>query len=91
MQGNNIWVVLKEKLPWANTPQDKEKRDKIWSSIDVNSNGYLSLAEVDKGMRDVVNLPILFDIKPVLMRAFQSAKNKLKSKNAHGDDYVSRA
>lgn len=25
------------------------------------------------------------------MRAFQSAKNKLKSKNPHGDDYVSKA
>lgn len=41
---SNIWEVLKEKLPWANTPEDKAKRDKIWGSIDVNSNGYLSLA-----------------------------------------------
>ena len=59
--------------------------------MDVNSNGYLSLAELDKGMRDVVHIPILFDTKPVIMRAYQSAKNKLKSKNSHGDDYVSRA
>jgi hypothetical protein len=36
----------------------------------MNGNGYLSLAEVDKGMRDVVQLPILFQLKPVLMRAF---------------------
>ena len=42
-------------------------------------------------MRDVIQLPLLFDLKPVLMRAFQAAKNKLVSKNAHGDDYVSRA
>jgi hypothetical protein len=59
--------------------------------MDVNSNGYLSLAELDKGMRDVVRIPILFDTKPVIMRAYQSAKNKLKSKNTHGDDYVSKA
>ena len=59
--------------------------------MDVNNNGYLSLAELDKGMRDVVGIPILFDTKPVIMRAYQSAKNKLKSKNTHGDDYVSRA
>jgi hypothetical protein len=57
----------------------------------VNNNGYLSLAEIDKGMRDVVGIPILFNLKPVLMRAFQSAKNKLPAKNKHGDDYVSRA
>ena len=42
-------------------------------------------------MRDVVGIPILFNLKPVLMRAFQSAKNKLPAKNKHGDDYVSRA
>ena len=41
----------------------------------MNNNGLLSLAEVDKGMRDVVKLPALFKLKPVLMRAFQAAKN----------------
>jgi hypothetical protein len=49
--------------------------------MDVNGNGYLSLAEIDKGMRDVAQIPILFNLKPVMMRAYQSAKNKLKSKN----------
>jgi hypothetical protein len=39
----------------------------------------------------VIHLPILFDLKPVLMRAFQAAKNKLPAKNIHGSDYVSRA
>lgn len=57
----------------------------------MNGNGYLSLAEVDKGMRDVIQLPELFALKPVLMRAFQAAKKRLKSNNEHGDDYVSRA
>lgn len=38
--------------------------------MDMNGNGYLSLAEVDKGMRDVIRLPTLFELKPVLMRAF---------------------
>ncbi len=42
-------------------------------------------------MRDVIKIPILFDLKPVLMRAYQAAKNKLPAKNKHGDDYVSRA
>ena len=51
----------------------------------------MSLAEVDKGMRDVIRIPILFDLKPVLMRSFQAAKNKLPAKNTHGKDYVSRA
>ena len=58
--------------------------------MDVNGNGYMSLAEIDKGMRDVVRLPELFDLKPVLMRAFMAAKNTVKSKNKYGDDYVTR-
>jgi hypothetical protein len=51
----------------------------------------VSLAEVDKGLRDVLNLPVLFDTKPVLIRAFTAAKKKLKSSNEHGDNYVSKA
>jgi hypothetical protein len=45
---------LEEKLPWRNTPEHKAKRDQYWQGFDVNGNGYLSLAEIDKGMRDVV-------------------------------------
>ena len=40
----------------------------------MNGNGYISLAEIDKGMRDVVVLPNLFAAKPVIMRAFMAAK-----------------
>ena len=41
-------------------------------------------------MRDVVCLPSLFALKPVLMRAFQAAKTMVKTKSAHGDDYVTK-
>ena len=47
----------------------------------MNGNGYLSLAEVDKGMRDVIKIPALFDLKPVLMRAFTAAKKVSKAEN----------
>ena len=56
----------------------------------MNGNGYLSLAEVDKGCRDVLDLPELFEAKPVLIRAFTAARTKFESKNPHGDDYVSK-
>lgn len=42
-------------------------------------------------MRDVVRLPALFALKPVLMRAFTAAKTKSKSKSKHGDDYVTKS
>ncbi len=60
----------------------------MWKYFDVNGNGYLSLAEIDKGMRDVVRLPVLFELKPVLMRAFMAAKTKSKARSKYGDDYV---
>lgn len=34
------------------------------------SNGFLSLAEVDKGIRDVLNCEKLFNSKPAILRAF---------------------
>ena len=45
----------------------------------MNGNGLLSLAEIDKGMRDVIRLPQLFALKPVLLRAFTTVKDKVKS------------
>jgi hypothetical protein len=62
-----------------------------WPAFDVNGNGYLSLAEVDKGIRDVIQLPELFSLKPVIIRAFNAAKTALKAKSSVGDDYVSKA
>jgi len=59
--------------------------------MDVNGNGFLSLAEVDKGIRDVINLPVLFALKPVIMRAFQAAKTSVKSKSKHDDDFITKA
>lgn len=37
-----------------------------------------------------MNLPLLFDLKPVIIRAFITAKDKVKSRHSYGDDYVSR-
>ena len=58
--------------------------------MDVNGNGLLSLAEVDKGMRDVVKLPIISGFKPVLMRAFMAAKTMVKAKTKNDEDFISK-
>jgi len=57
----------------------------------MNGNGYLSLAEVDKGMRDVIQLPELFDLKPVMLRAFNAAKAKVPGSSKYADDYVTKS
>ena len=42
-------------------------------------------------MRDVLELPELFEAKPVLIRAYQASKDKVQAKHTFGDDYVSKA
>ena len=41
-------------------------------------------------MQDVVQLPCVFDSKPVIMRAFTAAKTKGKHHGGHNDDYVTK-
>jgi len=43
--------------------------------MDVNGNGILSLAEVNKGIRDVIHVESLFDCTPAISRAFHYAKD----------------
>jgi len=81
---------LYSKLPTERTEEALQKRRELFDSMDPNGNGYLSLAEIDKGCQEL-GLHDLFDAKPVLMRAYQSARSKNDAKNADGTDYVERS
>jgi len=91
MSSNIDWAGLREKLPMEKTAEQKEKRKEMFESFDPNGNGYLSLAEVDKGL-DVIGLNEIFDCKKVIIRAFYAAKNvnqKSQTNNkSRNDDYV---
>lgn len=64
------WIEVRKKLPYKRTPEEKLKRQELWKLFDINNNGLMSLAELDKGMRDVLNCEIIFSRKPVMMRAW---------------------
>mmetsp|Transcript_24241 Transcript_24241/g.52978 ORF Transcript_24241/g.52978 Transcript_24241/m.52978 type:complete len:179 (+) Transcript_24241:112-648(+) len=85
------WAQITAKLPASRDPESKAHRTELFNSMDPNGNGYLSLAEVDKGLRDVLQLDALFDCKPAIMRSWQAAKKAGKSRARLGDDYVERA
>ena len=85
---NYDWDGFLNSLPIKKTAEDRAKRKKMWDAIDMNKNGYVSLAEFDRGVRDVLNLPHIFTLKKVLMRAFQASKEKIKAKSKHSKDYV---
>mmetsp|Transcript_55139 Transcript_55139/g.160907 ORF Transcript_55139/g.160907 Transcript_55139/m.160907 type:complete len:461 (-) Transcript_55139:83-1465(-) len=85
------WEAIAAKLPYERTPEAFEKRSELFNSFDPNGNGYLSLAEVDKGVREVLQVDAIFNAKPAIMRAFQAAKNSVPSaEDSPGEDYVQR-
>ena len=89
---DTIWAELAAKIPWHTTDEELKKRDKIWTSMDTNGNGLITLDELEAGVKKL-GLPALFELKPVLQRAFNAAKNKLKAKKKKSyneDDFVSR-
>jgi Ca2+-binding EF-hand superfamily protein len=40
-------------MPVEKTPAEKKQREKMFKLMDPNGNGYLSLAEIDKGFNDM--------------------------------------
>mmetsp|Transcript_81121 Transcript_81121/g.251758 ORF Transcript_81121/g.251758 Transcript_81121/m.251758 type:complete len:463 (+) Transcript_81121:48-1436(+) len=85
------WEAISAKLPFERTKEAFQKRSELFNQFDPNGNGYLSLAEVDKGIRDVLQVDAIFDAKPAIMRAFQASKQACPSpEGSPGDDYVQR-
>ncbi len=85
---NFDWEGLIKKLPVEKTNESRAKRKELWNAMDMNGNGFLSLAEFDRGVLEVLNLPDIFKQKKVLIRAFTKAKNKIKGKAKQSGDYV---
>ena len=55
------WNEIRSKLPLERDQEGVKKRAKLFRDFDPNGNGYLSLAEIDKGVRDVLKLEVLFN------------------------------
>ena len=85
------WRALSTKLPIGKDPASRTVRRALFDKFDVNGNGYLSLAEVDKAVRDVTKVDALFKSKPVVMRAFQAARRASGDAVGMNGDYVERS
>merc|ERR1739849_61394 len=64
------WEQVNAKLPFARNKAAFSRRKDMWTAIDVNGNVFLSLAEVTKGVRDVIAVDELFDAIPAINRSF---------------------
>ena len=91
--GELDWALINSRLPYARTKKQYEERRKMWKAIDVNDNGFVSLAEITRvgylfmiltvnafyqGVRDVINVKDLFDCRPAINRAFHYSKSVSK-------------
>eukprot|EP00961_Rhodomonas_salina_P253363 3424222-Rhodomonas_salina.1 len=88
------WHALSSVLPIGQTEEEKLQRLKLFQRWDPNGNGLLSLAEIDKGVRETPGLEQLYKCKPAMIRAYNAAK-ALKpadpsKRGLHDDDYVSK-
>jgi Ca2+-binding EF-hand superfamily protein len=88
------WRDFIAKFPVERTEEQKKERGEIFAGFDPNGNGYLSLAEIDKGCRDNLGLYDLFEAKKPIMRAYQAAKDVGNRGGGGGSeagaDYVER-
>jgi Ca2+-binding EF-hand superfamily protein len=84
----SIYVALDAALPWQNTPEAETRRKQLFARMDPNGNGFLSLAELDLGMKRVLKSEELFASKPVMLRAFNAAKNVRGSQTGKRADYI---
>ena len=56
--------------------------------MNMNGNRYLSLAEVDKGIRDVLGLEEVFDCKEAVNYAFHFTKNSSPGESKFGEELL---
>jgi Ca2+-binding EF-hand superfamily protein len=69
--------LIKKKLPADKSDESKKKRKTIFMGWDKNGNKILSLAEIDKGIREELGVGDIgpTGLAPVLMRAYQVARD----------------
>jgi Ca2+-binding EF-hand superfamily protein len=92
--GRSEVEAMQGKLKYRKTPEEEEERTTLFNLIDVNGNGFVSLAEIDKALPELMGCVALFNAKPAIIRAFMAAVNKPLPKNddqafkKHSKDYI---
>ena len=94
--GIPTWVTLAKKLPTGKDDKGRAQRKRLFDLFDPNGNGFLSLAEIDKGLIVQFQLDGGDDgafaakrCKPAINRAFQAAKDYSGETEGTAGDYVS--
>ena len=78
-QAPESWQALVRHLPTGTEQEERAVRMALYDRLDVNGNGHLSLAEIEKGLLEGHEFldghtELLRILKPAIMRAYQAAK-----------------
>lgn len=79
------WDKLANRLPCGKMDVEKLRRIAIFKILDANGNGYLTLTEVTKGIKDILDADQEFDASTAINRAYHLAKTSAAKEN---DEYV---
>ncbi|KAK3238890.1 hypothetical protein CYMTET_51137 [Cymbomonas tetramitiformis] len=78
------WSEISAKLPSGLNPTDKQERTTLFNSIDINGRGKLALSDIDRGVRDFLDIDEFFNCKGAIIRAFHASK----AKSEVADDFM---
>lgn len=91
MEKNEIdYVKLRGILCIERTKEGSEKRNKMFDDFDKNKNGYLSLAEVTQGLKEILPLKDFKNFKEAISRSFQASKDSVKNTRKLSSDNIER-
>jgi Ca2+-binding EF-hand superfamily protein len=83
-------AALNAQLPIGRDPASKQTRSKLFSQFDPNGNGILSLAEVDRGLKQVLHLAGVEECTPAINRAFAAAREIAPPVSSFSNDYIDK-
>ncbi len=82
------YISIKQKLCLERTREGMQKRHEIFNQMDINKNGFLSFSEVTRGIKDVLNLPEIYEKKEVIRKAFDAAKDSVKNSKSESKNFI---
>jgi len=83
-------AALHAQLPIGRDHASKLTRHKLFSRFDPNGNGILSLAEVDRGLKVILQVAGIGDCTLAINRAFHAARDVAPPVASFSDDYIDK-
>jgi len=77
-------------LPLEKTPESAAKRSQLFDRFDPNGILFLSISEIDKGVREILSFSERFLKKDIIKKAFISAKKSGAKRNNSSEELIEK-